>query len=145
MRIGTKIFYACETARQDYITATHSSYPIGVLSSLAFFVGFANRTPIHSKLYRELGYSVALGAMVSYAYAYRWYSKYIEVIDQSYDVVRERFADRPDVLERGEAEGMSARVVKNFGLSAWNDPDTDGDFAFDDANTPVMKGSEMER
>ena len=60
-------------------------------------------------------------------------------------MVKERFAARPDLLEKGEAEGMSARVVKNFGLSAWNDPDTEDDFAFDEAQKPVMEGTVAEQ
>ena len=88
MRIGTKIFYGCEGARQDYIDATHNSYPIAILSTIAFFIAFAKRTPVHQKLYRELGYSMGLGGMVSYGYSYWWYSKYIEVIDQSYEIVK---------------------------------------------------------
>jgi len=86
-----------------------------------------------------LGYSLGLGSLVSYSYAYWWYSKYIEVIDQSYTIVKSRFADDPEIMERAESEGMSSRVVKNFGLSAWNDNDTEDDFAFDEAHAPVMK------
>ena len=74
---------------------------------------------------------MGLGALVAYGYAYRWYSKYIEVIDESYEIVKARFASNPEILERAEQEGMSNRVVKNFGLSAWNDPDTEDDFDFD--------------
>jgi ABC-type enterochelin transport system permease subunit len=35
-----------------------------------FFCGFAVRTPLTSKLYKELGYSAFLGASLSYAYVH---------------------------------------------------------------------------
>ena len=49
------------------------NYPL-VASFLAFgfFIGFAYKTPIYSKLYKELGYSLAMGGTFGWSYA-RYY------------------------------------------------------------------------
>ena len=58
------------------------------LASLGIFIGYAYRTPIHKKLYKELGYSVLMGFSVSYSYVYYHYLNYIEVVDECYNLVK---------------------------------------------------------
>ena len=69
------------------------NYPLiaGVLA-VGFWVGFALRTPVYSKLYKEFGYSLLLGTGVSYSYAYYHYLKYLSVVDESYRIVKLKFA-----------------------------------------------------
>ena len=100
MRIGTTIFYNLESSRQKYMLALEN-YPLiaGVLA-VGFWIGFAYRTPIYSKLYKEMGYSIVLGTGVSYSYAYFHYLKYLNVVDESYNIVRMRFAQNPQIVER---------------------------------------------
>jgi hypothetical protein len=45
------------------------------------FCGFAIKTPLTSKLYKELGYSVVMGAGVSYLYVWKQKRKYLEFVD----------------------------------------------------------------
>ena len=50
------------------------NYPlIAGLLAFGIWVGFALKTPIYSKLYKEAGYSLILGTGVSYSYAYWHY------------------------------------------------------------------------
>ena len=117
------------------------NYPLiaGVLA-VGFWVGFAYRTPIYSKLYKEMGYSILLGTGVSYSYAYYHYLKYLNVVDESYNIVKMRFASNPQIVER-ENPDNSPNQIKNFGLSAWNDNDTHDDYDLDENTQKIFQGT----
>jgi hypothetical protein len=71
MKLGNSIFYDLESKRQDYITSFEVMPFSTCILGFIFFCGFAIKTPMTSKLYKELGYSVILGAGLSYLYVWR--------------------------------------------------------------------------
>ena len=93
------------------------NYPLlaGILA-FGFFVGFAYKTPIYSKLYKELGYSMVLGGTVGYGYAHYYKLKYLAVVDESYDIVKKRFEKNPELIDKVDHDS-SPHHIKNFGLS----------------------------
>ena len=99
MRIGSTIFYNLESARQEQMVALEEYPMLSGILAFGFFVRFAYKTPVYSKLYKELGYSMAMGGAVGYSYAYYYYMKYIQVVDESYEVVKQKFANNPEMLE----------------------------------------------
>jgi len=71
MKLGNNIFYDLESRRQNYITS-YEVIPVTTLFlGLIFFTGFAIRTPLTSKLYKELGYSMMMGLGLSYTYVHQ--------------------------------------------------------------------------
>lgn len=89
-----------------------------------FFCGFAVRTPLTSKLYKELGYSVMMGAGLSYLYVWKQKRHYLEFVDQTYDKLKNKFATNPILSTMKEDE----QIIKNFGLTKFADfDDTDDD------------------
>jgi hypothetical protein len=75
------------------------TYPFwGSILGFGFFVGFAYRTPIYSKLYKEIAYSAMLGMSIAYTNVYYNYWKYLNVVSESYDVVKDRFSSNPKAL-----------------------------------------------
>ena len=131
MRIGHAVFYNLEGARQKYLR-TLEFYPL-VAACLSFgcFIGYAVKTPIYSKLYRELGKSILLGATFGYIPSYFSHQKYLGVVDESYEIVKQKFEANPKIIENVENHDNSSLHIKNFGLSAWNDADTMDDFDMD--------------
>jgi len=99
MRIGSSIFYTLESARQAYIGAAEGQMPISGILAFGFFNIFALRTPIHHKLYRELGYSLFMGGAIGYGYTYYHYMKYIDVVDQCCALVKHKFQQNPDLVD----------------------------------------------
>ena len=68
MKLGNNVFYDLESKRQNYL-ASFEVMPVGTaIFGFLFFIGFAIKTPLTSKLYKELGYSIFLGAGVTYSY-----------------------------------------------------------------------------
>ena len=71
MKLGNHVFYDLESKRQNYLSS-FEIMPVGTaIFGFMFFIGFAIKTPLTSKLYKELGYSIFLGAGVTYSYV--WY------------------------------------------------------------------------
>ena len=70
MKLGNNIFYDLESKRQEYINSFEIMPVSTLILGAVFFVGFAIRTPLTSKLYKELGYSALLGAGISYIYVH---------------------------------------------------------------------------
>ena len=70
MKLGNNIFYDLESKRQEYINSFEIMPVSTLILGAIFFVGFAIRTPLTSKLYKELGYSALLGAGFSYIYVH---------------------------------------------------------------------------
>jgi hypothetical protein len=88
-----------------------------------FFVGFAIRTPLTSKLYKELGYSLIMGAGLSYTYVHQQKLKYHALIDDIYDKVKLKFASNPILSTMREDE----QIIKNFGFTKFADFDDSDD------------------
>ena len=88
-----------------------------------FFVGFAIRTPLTSKLYKELGYSLIMGASLSYTYVHQQKLKYHALIDDIYDKVKLKFASNPILSTMREDE----QIIKNFGFTKFADFDDSDD------------------
>jgi len=48
-----------------------------------------------SKLYKELGYSIIMGGMLSYTYVYYFKRQYLNKVDEIYDKLKLKFATNP--------------------------------------------------
>ena len=82
-------------------------------------MGFAVKRPMTSKLYKELGYSILMGAGVSYTYIHYYKRIYLRHVDELYDELKHRFANNPMLASMREDE----QIIKNFGFSKWADRD----------------------
>ena len=128
MRIGQNLFYTLERERQKYLQAIEVHPMMALGASLAFFIRFALRTPIHRNLMRELGYSLVMGFGITYVYPYYKYQQYLAMVDQCYDIVTAEFEKRPQLLKKlNMSEDKNAAILKNFGLSNSNDNDIEDD------------------
>lgn len=95
----------------------------GILGFI-FFCGFAVRTPLSSKLYKELGYSMLMGAGLSYLYVWKQKRIYLAQVEDIYERVRNKFASNPMLATMKEDE----QIIKNFGLTKFADfDDTEDD------------------
>jgi len=63
---------------------------MALTASIAIFIGYAYRSPMNSKLYKELGLSLLFGFMVTYPYPYYYNRKYIDIVEECYDIVMEK-------------------------------------------------------
>ena len=98
MRIGNTIFYNLESSRQGYLKALEN-YPLyGGLLGFGIFIGFAYKTPIYSKLYKEIAYSFMAGMSISYTHVYYHYLQYLNVVSESYDVIKDKFSAFPEAV-----------------------------------------------
>jgi hypothetical protein len=119
MKLGNSIFYNLESKRQDYL-ASFEILPLstGIIGFLIFCV-YAVRTPLHSKLYKELAYSMFMGAGISSLYVAQQRRKYHEYIDEIYDKLKSKFATNPILSTMKEYE----QIIKNFGYNKFADLD----------------------
>lgn len=72
-----------------------------------------------SKLYKELGLSVLMGAGLSYTYVYYYKRIYLNHVDEIYEKVKARFASNPILSTMREDE----LIIKNFGFGKFVDKD----------------------
>ena len=72
-----------------------------------------------SKLYKELGYSIMMGAGVSYTYVHYYKKQYLKYVDELYDKMKYRFASNPLLSTMKEDE----QIIKNFGFHKFTDRD----------------------
>jgi hypothetical protein len=83
MKLPNRTFYELESTRQDYVGSFESiPYQGGIMAAI-FFCGFAMRTPIASKLYKETFYSLLMGGAcgcVYTLYARDLYHKKVSVV-----------------------------------------------------------------
>ena len=93
---------------------------MALAAATAFFVRYALRAPMTSKLYKELGYSLFLGFITTYPYPYYYNQKYVDVIEECYEIVQDKFQHNPKFFNN---EDQNASINKNFGLSQYNDND----------------------
>ena len=104
MKLGNNIFYDLESKRQEYINSFEIMPVSTIILGAVFFVGFAIRTPLTSKLYKELGYSALMGAGISYLYVHQQKLKYHALVDDIYDKVKLKFASNPILSTMREDE-----------------------------------------
>ena len=64
----------------------------------------------------------------------------MDVVNESYDAVKTKFAQMPDENIQAN-EDNTHNVVKNFGLSAWNDSQTEDDFDLDATQEKAFEGT----
>ena len=83
------------------------------------------------KLYKELGLSIALGTTISAAYPYYYWRKYNNVVDESYEMVKKKFEKNPALFQNQDS---NKGIVKNFGLSKYNDADIEDEEEFEMEN-----------
>jgi hypothetical protein len=103
---------------------------INIIIGFAFLCGFAIRTPLTSKLYKEAGYSVLMGAGVSYTYVHYYKLKYLECVDSTYDKLKKHFAENP-ILNVIKDDN---KILKNFGFHRF--ADTDEEDGIEEIETP---------
>lgn len=72
-----------------------------------------------SKLYKELGYSILLGAACSYTYVYYYKRIYLNLVDEFYFKLKDKFDSNPILSTIKEDE----RIIKNFGYNKHSDHD----------------------
>ncbi len=65
MKLGDRVFYDIEAARQVYLQSFESVPTFGVIIGLGFFCIAAHRTPLTSKLYKETAISMLLGVSIA--------------------------------------------------------------------------------
>ena len=139
-RIGHSIFYNLEASRQEYLHALEYYPLLAIGIGFVSFLGYAYRTPTHQKLYKELGKSLGLGAVLGYSHSYYYKLQYLQLVDESYEVVKERFRKNPKLL-RPSAQEAANNSIKNFGLSEWSEADVEDDWDFDAANQNLLEGT----
>ena len=88
MKLGNAIFYTMESSRQKYLKALEEWPYVGGVLAFVYFIGFALRTPMHSKLVKEAGYSVLLGMGTAAAYPYYYKRIYMTNVCRVYDGLR---------------------------------------------------------
>lgn len=111
MKLGAKIFNRVEVARLDYNYAVESSPYIAGGFAFMFFLGFAWFSPMTSKLYKELGYSMAMGGSISIGWAFKKKFLYLHEVNEAYYVMKKRFDAHPEFAETKEDDS----ILKNFG------------------------------
>lgn len=85
-----------------------------------------------------------MGAGIGFSYSYYWWTKYIGVVDESYDAVKDKMAKNPEYFEQAQNDDSNAQIVKNFGLSTWNSNDTEDDFDHEMMQQSAMEGTAQE-
>ena len=117
---------------------------IAFFAALAIFIRMAKRAPMHHKMYKELAYSMGIGSAIGSMYPYYYWRKYINVVDESYEFVKVKFAENPELLRNNDDHDKSISVNKNFGLSQFNanDIENDEDFTEEEYDSKnIMTGS----
>ena len=113
---------------------------VGGVLTLAYFLGFAIRMPLSSKLYKESFYSLCLGMMTASAYPYYYRRHYIEQVEETYWFLRAAIAKHPQF-----SEPDSDNVNKNFGNSRMNNSgDYDAEEEIDYDKKLTVTGGDVE-
>ena len=79
-----------------YLEALENYPGYAFLAGGLFFLRFAYTAPMHHKLYKELIQAAILGIGFAQAKTYYHYLKYVDVVNESYDAVKTKFAQMPD-------------------------------------------------
>mmetsp|Transcript_1321 Transcript_1321/g.1795 ORF Transcript_1321/g.1795 Transcript_1321/m.1795 type:complete len:117 (+) Transcript_1321:235-585(+) len=95
MKLGNAVFYTMEGSRQKYNTALEAWPYLGGVLALCYFVGFALKTPMHSKLLKESGLSLFLGFTSAAFYPYYYKRIYLTNVCTVYDDLRQAIKQNP--------------------------------------------------
>ena len=96
MKIGSGVFYTLEHSRMRHLEALENFAGYASIAGGLFFFRFAYKAPMHHKLYKELTFAAILGLGVAQAKCYYHYLRYVDVVNESYDAVKTKFAQMPD-------------------------------------------------
>ena len=114
---------------------------LAVFAASFLFVRAAKRAPMQNKLYKELLFSLSAGFAIGGAYPYYYWRKYLDVVDESYSMVKKKFERYREIFNGDQDQNKG--IIKNFGLSQYNDSEIEDDVDVDVANHEgVMDGTE---
>ena len=65
--------------------------------AVIYFVGFAVRTPLHYKLYKETLYAFGLGMLTAMTYPYYYRRQYLKNVDEIYWYLQAAFEKHPEM------------------------------------------------
>ena len=117
MKLGGATFANLSGRKFDYLAAVEAWPYIGMFGAVFFFIGYALRAPMSSKLYRESCFSVGLGMFFGSAYPLYYRSVYINLVDEVYHQLKRRFEANPHLAIIDDENSIN----KNFGISKWAD------------------------
>ena len=123
MKLGNAVFYTMESSRQRYLGALEDWPYFGGFLSVVFFIGFAVKTPMHSKLLKETGLSVMLGLASAAVYPYYYKRIYQTNVNTVYEDLRKAIVLNPALATPDD----DTAINKNFGPSKWNTQESDMD------------------
>ena len=89
---------------------------LGGLFSLVYFIGFALKVPMHSRLVKESAISVVLGMATASLYPYYYKRVYVTNVVTVYNDLRKAIKLNP-ALAKPDSD---TEINKNFGPSKWN-------------------------
>ena len=84
--------------------------------AFCFFIGFALKTPMHSKLGKESAMSILLGVGVASAYPAYYKRIYYTNVETVYRDLRKAIKMNPALAKPDD----EVSINKNFGPSKWN-------------------------
>lgn len=139
MKLGDRVFYDIESARQNWLQAWFSVPYAGAALALPILCVYAYRVPLTSKLYKEAFYSLAIGTGVSSLYPLHYRTIYYEKVSNAYANLKAKFEKFPE-----QAIPDGDNVAKNFGMTKWNDSDVEGedDLMYMNANDDLFEDYE---
>lgn len=140
MKLGDRIFYDLEGRRQKWIDGLEMAPYIGGIFGLVYFIGFAIKAPLSSKLYKESLYSLMMGMATAGTIPLYYRYHYTKTVNSIYNQLVERFEMYPhlEVPDSGDS-------IKNFGMNKWNDTWFEGedDIELDETINPFEGNVEV--
>lgn len=85
MKLGDGVFYTLEGKRQGYVSRINSLPYMTAFGSIALFIYFAIRRPLHHKLYKEIALSFTYAALLSAGYINYFRIQYLREVDRQYE------------------------------------------------------------
>jgi len=111
MKLPNKTFYELESVRQQYVGSFESIPYQGGFFALIFFVGFAIKSPISSKLYKETVLSLLMGGLCGSAFTICKRDQYHKKVSSVYWDMKHQIDENPKLGKIDDER----EVVKNFG------------------------------
>ena len=137
MKLGSATFANLSGRKFDYVDSLEAWPYIGGFSAIFFFIGFALKAPMSSKLYKESFYSLGLGMLLGSAYPYYYRNVYMTLVDDVYHKLKRRFEMNPQLAVVDNEQDVN----KNFGISKWSDSNVEDeeDVAFLNDNDNIFE------
>lgn len=102
MKLPNRTFYELESVRQHYVGSFESiPYQSGFFAVI-FFIGFALRTPIASKLYKETVMSMLMGGGLGCLYTLKMRDSYHKKVSEVYWDMKAQIEARPALGKRDD-------------------------------------------